>query len=222
MKQNIRNIIFDLGGVVLNLDYHRCLGSFEKLGFHGIDQYLSKFHPSGIFKSLEIGQLNEDEFVSELNAAFGLQVDKKEILEAWGSFLLDIPEKRLKLLTQLKENFNVYLLSNTSQPHATIFEKKFRLNNGFQTIDDFFDDVYYSFRIGSPKPQREAYTAVLNQSGLEASESLFIDDSEINTKAANELGINSIFVDDVFHINCIDFENIEKNRNFAPGIKQLI
>ncbi len=217
----IKNIIFDLGGVLLNLDYPRCLASFEKLGFKGVENFLSKYHPSGIFRSLEIGEINEDEFVSSLNNAFQVTKSKEEILTAWGRFLVDVPHKRLELLAELKNRYKLFLLSNTSAPHANIFEKKFQFENGFDSIQDFFDGIYYSFNVGISKPHSKAYNAVLEGSGLIADETLFIDDSEINTLAANELGIHSIVVDDNYNINCIDFENIEKNRNFVSGKRQL-
>lgn len=216
-KNTIKNIIFDLGGVLLDLNYKRCVASFEELGFAEIDKYLSRTHPSGLFKLMECGEITVDEFVVRLNALYKSDVPKEKILAAWGSFLVTIPEQRLRLLASLKSDYKIFLLSNTSPTHAGIFEKQFILNGMLSGIDAFFDGTYYSFNLGVSKPHDDAFLRVLDRANIVADETLFIDDSEINTQAANKLGIHTITVDDVFQVNDINFECIEENKHFAIG-----
>ena len=192
--KKIKSIIFDLGGVFLNISYQNTINEFEKLGIENSSSFYSKKFQSNIFNLLETGKISEDKFVSEIKKNCK-NATKKEIIFAWNQMLLDLPEDRIPLLKKLKTEYNIYLLSNTNLIHITELKRKFG-EKKYSEFYSLFDKVYYSHQIGYKKPNSEAFQLILEENKLNMEEVLFIDDSTHHIEGAKKLGINCYHLKD--------------------------
>jgi putative hydrolase of the HAD superfamily len=194
-KQNIvseiKNIIFDLGGVIINLDIPKTISEFNKFTNKPFESIYSQLQQTPIFDLFDKGQINETDFFIELNKSLDNPLTDKQLLNAWNAMLLDFPIHRLELLNQLKHRYRIFLLSNTNETHITRFEKDLYQQHGFKNLEPFFEKVYYSCRIGMRKPDREIFDFVLNENTLNASETIFIDDSPQHIDGALKTGITA-------------------------------
>jgi putative hydrolase of the HAD superfamily len=187
----IKNIIFDLGGVIINLDIPKTISEFNKLTNKPFESIYSQLQQTPIFDLFDKGQINETDFFIELNKSLDNPLTDKQLLNAWNAMLLDFPIHRLELLNQLKHRYRIFLLSNTNETHITRFEKDLYQQHGFKNLEPFFEKVYYSCRIGMRKPDREIFDFVLNENTLNASETIFIDDSPQHIDGALKTGITA-------------------------------
>jgi glucose-1-phosphatase len=194
MIENIRHIIFDLGGVLLNIDYNRTGQAFAALGIPDFHQMYSQLRQTPLFDDLEVGRIKKDAFVSALQQAAGIALSEADIIEAWNAMLLDFPLRRLQLLQQLRMHYDLILLSNTNEIHEAAFNSILTQAHGF-SIGMLFDKVYLSHRIGMRKPDTVVFRHILEENGLNAAHTLFIDDSLPNIEAANTLGIQTIWME---------------------------
>lgn len=189
-SKGIKNLLIDLGGVLINLDRQRCMESFKKLGFADVEERLDIQQLHGIFLQQEKGLITSAEFRNEMRKMIGKEISDQQIDEAWNSFLIDIPDYKLDLLLKLRTKYVVYLLSNTNEIHW-----QWACKNAFPyrtfKVEDFFEKTYLSFEMHMIKPEPEIFKAVIEDAGIEPQETLFIDDSEINCKAAQKLGIST-------------------------------
>ena len=192
--KNIKSIIFDLGGVLLNISYQNTIDEFEKLGVDNSSNFYSKKSQTNIFNLLETGEISKNEFVKAINKSCK-SVTTEQILYAWNSILLDLPKNRTNLLKNLREEYQLFLLSNTNSIHI----KEFKSRLGEEKYSEFynlFDKVYYSHEIGVRKPHAEAFRLVLDENNLKEKEVLFIDDSPQHIKGAKKLGIHTYYLKD--------------------------
>ena len=190
--KNIKNIIFDLGGVLLNIDYNLTRRAFESYGIAQFDDMYSQSKADELFQRLEKGSISVDNFYTELNKCTGLQLTPKEIKEAWNAILLDFREESLRFLEALKPKYQLYLLSNTNFIHMSAFNDIYHSKERKGNFDDYFTKAYYSCEIGFRKPDADCYAWVLSDIGAKAAETLFIDDSIQNIEAAKQAGMQTI------------------------------
>lgn len=195
----IRNIIFDFGGVLLDIDIRLTINAFRALGLTGMKS--DEIHPqnAGVFLQLELGDITEEQFIRTLQSYVpaGMPVPTREqILDAWNALLLPYDWRRFQLLDQLRESeYKIFLLSNTNLPHRLHFIDRFdRENPTGRTFESYFDRCFYSDAMHLRKPEPEIYLTTLRKAGIQARETLFIDDNKPNTDAAAKLGIQ------VFHL----------------------
>ncbi|MDO5978227.1 HAD family hydrolase [Flavivirga spongiicola] len=196
-KENLsklKNIIFDLGAVIMNLHVPKTISELKHLGIIDIVNDTGHYYTDPIFYDFEIGKVSEFEFLEKLRSMSSLNPSKNEIRDAWNAMILNIPKERIGLLINLKKKYNLYLLSNTNSIHQEKFERDFEIQNGYN-FKNLFNKVYYSHQMGIRKPEEGIFRYVLKWSELEAQETLFIDDSIDNIKAAQRFGIQT------FHIN---------------------
>lgn len=191
----IKNIIFDLGGVILNIDFQQAADSFKRLGLKDFDQLYSKAQQSDLFKRLEKGLISPEEFRKELKELAQIPMSDSELDQAWNNLILDFPTPRLNLLKELGKNYRIFLLSNTNKIHADYYNHDLRNQHQIDGLEKLFEKVYYSHDIGQRKPDAEAFEVVLHNHDLKASETLFIDDSYPNIAAAEALGLRTLFLD---------------------------
>ncbi|MBJ2184265.1 MAG: HAD family phosphatase [Muribaculaceae bacterium] len=191
---DIKNLLFDLGGVIMNIDRDRCVRSFERLGFRDAGEYLGDYGQKGPFAALEAGAIDADEFHREIRriAADGSITDE-QIDRAFNAFLTGIPAERLRHLRELRKRYRIYLLSNTN-----IIMWNSRIAAAFR-IDgleaaDYFDGMVTSFEAKAMKPSAEAFRYAERITGLRPEETLFLDDSRANVEAARTLGFNGLQV----------------------------
>ena len=192
--ESIKNIIFDLGGVLLNIDYKLTDEAFRKLGIDNFDEIFSKLSQSDLFDKLEKGLISYDAFRTELKKIFNKPINDFEIDNAWNALLLDFPKERIELLKKLKNKFNIYLLSNTNEMHCKFYNNRLKAAYQIENLDALFKKTYYSHLIHLRKPDKVIYEYVLNDSHLKPAETLFIDDLLINIEAANLLGIKGYWL----------------------------
>lgn len=187
----IRNIIFDLGGVVINIDYERTRKAFMELGIHDFDQRYSQFSQTEVFDRFDVGKCTPDEFFSEIKKWAPEQVSRQDLENAWNEMLLDLPEENLELLKQMKARYRTFLLSNTNETHIRYYFGLVKEWYGVENLDPFFEKAYYSHVLGKRKPNPETYLHILEINGLNASETLFIDDTLMHVEGARKAGLKA-------------------------------
>ncbi|NDV82199.1 HAD family phosphatase [Bacteroides sp. 51] len=189
-KKGIKNIIFDFGGVLINLNRQRCIDSFKQLGLNHVEDLIDPFAQQGIFMQLEKGLITPAVFRDKVREQLNEPATDEQIDAAWNNFLVDLPTYKLEALLKLRERYLVYLLSNTNAIHwdwscANAFPYK-----GFNE-KDYFEEIFLSYEMKLAKPDVAIFEAVLEATGIQAKETFFIDDSEANCKAAESLGIST-------------------------------
>lgn len=190
----IKNIIFDLGGVIINLDIPKTITEYNKLSQKPFETIYTQLQQSPIFDQFDKGKISETEFFNELSKSIQSETSLDQLKFAWNAMLLDFPIHRLELLTQLKKRYRLFLLSNTNETHIETFEANLYNQHGYKNLEPFFEKVYYSCRIGMRKPDTEIFDFVLQENNLDPSETIFIDDSPQHVEGALKTGIQAKFL----------------------------
>lgn len=188
--EGIKNIVFDLGGVLIDLDREACIEEFRKLGYPQADELLNSYRQKGIFKELEQGTVSPQQLYDHINSEVGYPVEPEEIDRALYAFLVALPEYKLDMLRELRKNHNIFMLSNTNAIMFPYVLEKFFTRQGL-TVDAYFDRVFLSYEMGMLKPDAVIFETLLEQAGIKASETLFIDDAEANIESALALGFRT-------------------------------
>lgn len=191
--ENIKNIIFDLGGVILNIDYQKPAQEFQKLGLENFSELYSQATQMHLFSDLETGKIDANTFFNQIIIITGLQLNHKDMESAWNSIILDFPEERIRILEKLRKNYRIFLLSNTNKIHYDLYCEQFKAKFGYD-FSNLFEKAYYSFKIGMRKPHKEIYKFVLEDSELIPKETLFVEDSMQNLIEAGNLGIKTVLL----------------------------
>jgi putative hydrolase of the HAD superfamily len=212
----IRNIIFDFGGVIINIHHNEVEKAFKELGVNDFERLFNKATQTDIFKKLEIGAINPDHFRNTLRKIIGREISNQGLDNAWNRIIGNYPPYRIELLKNLKTKYRLFLLSNTNIIHYNYYIQKFRIEFGFD-FPSLFEQTYWSFKMGKRKPDQSAFSFVLNDSKLTAYESLFIDDSIQNIETANQMGFQTAHLipgtdlADLFHP--VDFHYLGNTEN---------
>jgi len=201
----IKNIIFDLGGVILNIDFQRAADSFQKLGLQDFNGLYSQAEQVELFSRLEKGLISPEKFRNDLRKLIKLPISDKDIDSAWNDLILDFPPARLQLLKDLRKNYRLFLLSNTNSIHADFYNRNLRHTHQIDGLEDLFDKVYYSHDIALRKPDKEAFEYLLNAEQLKPQETLFIDDSYPNILTAKLLNMHTLYIDKAKAMEITDF-----------------
>lgn len=191
--KNIKCLIFDLGGVIVDLDLPRCIQNFKDMGVENIDHLLSDFGQSGFFLDWEQGKADIHKFREEIRKISVNPLTDKQIDEAWASFLIEIPEHRIQLLTELKKKYRIFLLSNTNPIHAEIVTVS-EFNKYGLDLHNFFEKCFFSYKMGMTKPHDNIFQTMISEMGVLPEECLFLDDGEKNVDTARRLNIPSYLV----------------------------
>lgn len=189
-RLGIKNIIFDFGGVLINLDRQLCIDNFKQIGLNNVEDLIDPYAQQGIFMELEKGLITSGSFRDAIREQIGDFVSDKRIDAAWNSFLVDLPTYKLDALLKLREHNLVYLLSNTNDIHWEWSRKNAFSYKGFNE-KDYFEEMFLSYEMKLAKPDVRIFEAVLEKTGIEPKETFFIDDSEANCQAAESLGIST-------------------------------
>ena len=192
MRQ-IKNIVFDLGGVVIALSYEQAVKRFEEIGLKNARQHLDAFHQHGIFGDLEQGTINTEEFRIELGKLIGREMTYDECLYAWHGYVEYVPQKNLLMLLKLRKlGYKVCLLSNTN-PYMMQWAMSNEFDGQGHSIEYYFDHLYLSYQCKYMKPSPEIFQMMLDGQQSSAEETLFIDDGLKNVEAAKSLGMKTLF-----------------------------
>ena len=188
--QQIKNIIFDLGGVIINLDIHKTILEFNKLSETPFESIYTQIKQHQIFDLFDKGLISESDFFEELKKIINTNKTNQELVTSWNAMLLDFPINRLSLLESLKPSYRLFLLSNTNETHIKAFEADLFKISGSKNLEPYFEKVYYSCRMGMRKPDQIIFDHVLNENKLIPEETLFIDDTQQHVDSALKSGIH--------------------------------
>lgn len=190
-QDGIKTLIFDFGGVFLDLDLPRCIQCFKEIGFADIADYLTPHLQGGIFGKLDCGQVSPAQFRSEIRAAVGRPLADSQIDNAWTSMLAGIPQYKLDFAKQIKPNFNrVVLLSNINEIDWLYAKDKW-FSNSQNDLNACFDKTYLSYEMKVMKPSPEIFERLLKKEGCDPSECFLVDDAKVNCDMAESLGIRA-------------------------------
>lgn len=190
MNSKIKNVVFDLGGVLIDLDFDNCLNAFRKAGFPHIEQLAGQFQENGLFAQFERGEITPESFRDAIRHEAGQTLSDRKIDDMWNLMLLSIPREKLDLLLELRSRYMVYLLSNTNQIHWEYACEQMFNYRGFR-VNDFFESTFLSFEMHLSKPHQDIYQQMMKEANIVPEETLFIDDSAINCQGAAALGIHT-------------------------------
>jgi putative hydrolase of the HAD superfamily len=190
----IKNIIFDLGGVILNLDYQITVNAFERIGLNNPEDMFSKKSQTNFFDDFETGKILAQEFRNEIKKLISKPVSDQQINDAWNAMLLDFPLHRFEFLESIKSKKRIFLLSNTNEIHMSWFKNYVNNLFGNNVFFDLFEVAYLSNEMGMRKPNTEIFNAVIEQNNLIPNETLFIDDSPQHVDGAKKAGLQSYWL----------------------------
>lgn len=190
MFSQIENIVFDLGGVMIDLHRERCIEAFHRLGFRQIDLLLDPYAPKGVFNELESGAITVSETCRRISEMAGREIPCQAICRAYLAFLGEIAHAKLRAIDALRTaGLHTYVLSNTNPMVFPYIEQTLFTVDG-KRMADYFDAIYLSYRMHLMKPSPEIFRSMIADSGMEPSRTLFLDDGERNVTAARALGFH--------------------------------
>jgi putative hydrolase of the HAD superfamily len=194
MQANIKNIIFDLGGVILNVDYPKTVNAFKQLGAKHVDKLYAHKHQDSLIDKFEVGAITPEEFRQEFQNKMEIAVSDEVFDQAWNAMLQDLPAERLNFIQQVKEKYRTFLFSNNNVIHLAEILRRCQQQYHFNSFDQFFERVYFSHILGLRKPHPQAFQAILEANHLKAGETLFIDDSLHHIQGAEQVGLQVIYL----------------------------
>lgn len=190
-----KNLIFDIGNVIVDIDYTMPLKEFQKLSNIDFTEIVSHSQLPSVFHQFEKGRISVTDFHRELKQFLRKEVTDQEILHAWNSILIHYPKQKFDLLNRLRSTYKVYALSNINETHVEAINAAVREKFGAKAFSDYFDAAYYSNEIGCRKPEAEIYEWVKQKENLIPEETFFVDDMPENVEAAKKAGWRA------FHLN---------------------
>ena len=188
---SIKNIIFDFGGVILDIDPQLTINEFVKLGVNDFSKLLTPEFTEEIIGKFERGILTPEVFRAKLKSFLNIDITDQQLDDAWNSLLYDIPAERIEIIGQVKKNYQIILLSNSNEIHYDLYVRDLQLRFGYREFDELFHKAYFSFDLHLLKPNPDIYEFVINQHGFLPEETLFIDDKIENIEAARKLGMKT-------------------------------
>jgi FMN phosphatase YigB (HAD superfamily) len=191
IKHDVEAIIFDFGGVLLNIDYNRTIEAFRALGISDFDSLYSQANQTRIFDRFEIGEISTQAFINGLLDHLPSGTSPNHVVHAWNAMILDVPESVVSLLESLQGKYRLFLLSNTNAIHIPLAMAKWS-EVASADFNSCFEKVHLSYEMGMRKPNVEIFEAVCKEHGLTPSKTLFIDDSIQHIEGARQLGLQTI------------------------------
>lgn len=190
----IKDLVFDFGGVLTTIDTERALQKFRELGVPAPEEYINSYCQKGPFFELENGDIDADEFCKRLGVICGREVTFKQAKDAWLGFLVEIHVHLLEYLQTLRGKYRLSVLSNTN-PFIQSWALTPDFTPGGKSLADYFDNLFFSYRMRCSKPSSEIYLKMLADGNMKADETLFVDDGAANIEAAEKVGIRVLKVE---------------------------
>ena len=187
-RNTISNIIFELGGVFLDLDMEKTIRAFTEIGFTR-EMIKQEYTDHKTLWKFEIGGINPDQFRQGIRDRLNKNIPDEKIDKAWNAMILGFQETKIIILKNLKSKYRTFLLSNTNILHEKIYSRILKEEFGINGMRDLFEKFYYSHILGMAKPDPEIFKYVLNDSNLIPEETLYVDDSEQHISVARKFGI---------------------------------
>jgi len=186
-----KNIVFDLGGILVGLDSARSIAAFREIGATSVASYIEDHRTEDLFLDIELGRATTAQFCREVRRIARCEATDAQIEQAWDALLTHIPAPKLRAIDQLKDRYRLFLLSNTNQMHWNHCQR-LALEASGRRLDSYFERCFLSYEMGMAKPSREIFAAMLRMANLNAAETLFIDDTEDNCLSARAMGIDAL------------------------------
>jgi HAD superfamily hydrolase (TIGR01509 family) len=199
---NVKNIIFDLGGVIMDIDVKQTLQAFSKLGIENIENYFGHGFAASFFSDHEAGRISDEGFLKEIKKLLTGEVSDEAVIDAWNALLLRFPPERITLLKELKSRYRLFLFSNTNAIHYDKFSEIYR-NIFSGELEDLFERAYYSHSLGHRKPDTSGFELIIKENGLDPKQTLFVDDAFINVEGAIKTGLKGLYLPPGFFITDI-------------------
>ncbi|MCF6170233.1 MAG: HAD family phosphatase [Bacteroidales bacterium] len=188
--KEIKAIIFDFGGVIIDIDPQLTINEFVKLGFSDVQKTKSDAFTQ-LIRKFERGILTPEVFRGKMKKFLGIEISDQQFDDAWNALLFDIPNERIEIIEQVKENYQIFLLSNSNEIHYDLYVRDLQLRFGYREFADLFHNAYFSFDLHLSKPDIEVYEFVINQHDLDPDKTLFIDDNTDNINTAQQAGLQT-------------------------------
>lgn len=183
----IRNIVFDFGGVIVDINRSNAVKRFIEIGVENADALLGEYHQKGIFLEVEDGSIDAEEFRLKLSEIAQKNLTYEEVESGWLGFIADVPQYKLDYLAKLKKRCKVYILSNTN-PYVMNWACSKQLSAAGRPLNDYVNKIYTSYEARSIKPNDGIFKFMIKDAAIDPSETLFIDDGAANIAAGKELG----------------------------------
>ena len=190
--KKIDALLFDLGGVLIDVDYHKTIDAFAQLGVQNPSDLYNQFGQNQLFDQYEKGEVSSKFFLEQLKTLTKIDTIESDIVIAWNAMIGDFPTEKLDFIAELSQHNPCFLLSNTNEIHLKKAIENLQ-KTAFKNIDDLFIKCYYSHIIGKRKPEVETFKWVVDQMGMEANKVLFIDDSPQHIEGAKKAGLQVIY-----------------------------
>ncbi|VBB46767.1 HAD-superfamily hydrolase, subfamily IA, variant 3 [uncultured Paludibacter sp.] len=201
----VKAVVFDLGGVIVDLDWDLCVENFKKIGINEMEKLISTTLQKGFILDYELGLISSDDFRGEVRKYSTKPITDEQINYAWKSLLVSIPNEKLELLKKLKTKCKVFMLSNTNEmSFQKCLDEMFNVNG--HDISEYFDKCYLSYQMHKHKPNADIFEELLKDAGLKADECLFLDDGIHNIETAKNLGFQTKFVEPFSELKWSDFD----------------
>jgi len=192
--QLVRNIIFDLGGVILDMDFKRTEAAFINLGIANFGELFAYAQASSLFRDYETGAIDDQGFVVALQKMAGGHISAQQVTDAWNALRARFSAERIGLIKKLQQQYRLFLFSNTNAIHLEAIRRIY--TGAFSNeLDHLFEKAYYSHLINLRKPDLPAFEYVIRDSGVNPAETLFIDDYLVNVEGAKAAGLQAIFLE---------------------------
>ena len=191
MKQ-AEAIIFDLGGVILNLNYQLTIDAFKDLGMKDFDAVYTQMNQSDLFDKFETGQISSFHFINRLLDQLPKGCNANQVVHAWNAMILDFPVDRLIWLNELKTKKRLFLLSNTNTLHMDCVRRSLKKSGLNEPLENYFERTYFSHEMHMRKPNTEVFLRVCEENMLVPSETVFIDDTLKHVVGADKAGLQAI------------------------------
>ena len=193
MTSGIKTIMFDMGGVLINLNKQACIDAYKALGYDRVEEFIGNYLQKGPFLDLESGQISPEQFRDAIRREIPRPVTDRQIDDAFIAFLVDMPDYTLDMLLQLKKRYQIFLLSNTNGIIMDYVRRHIFNRQGW-SMEHYFDRMFLSYQMGLVKPDPAIFEQVVAETGILPSETLFLDDSSKNTETAEKLGFRAFVV----------------------------
>ncbi|MDZ7742270.1 MAG: HAD family phosphatase [Bacteroidota bacterium] len=188
----IKNIIFDFGGVILNINQHLIGYAFAKEGVKDVQQAHRRILEKDLYNKIERGEISPQSFYNELKELVDVPLSDEQIKKCWNAMVLDLPAERIRLLESIRDKYRIFMLSNTNSIHYAKYRKDLEKNFAYKDFEEIFEKAYFSHLIGFRKPDVRIFEHVIRDADLKAEETLFIDDVFDNVEAAEKAGITGL------------------------------
>lgn len=188
-----KNLVFDFGGVIYQIDHQKQIEAFQALGLTDFELYYSHAMQKPLFADFEKGLISEDDFRKEIKGFLKMNLSDNQVDDLWNSILVDYMPESVDLLVRLKERYRLFLLSNTNSIHYRVYINQFNKKYGYD-FNTLFQKTYWSFLTGLRKPEAEIFHFVMKNNSMKREETLFIDDSLQNVDASKKAGMPSLWL----------------------------